>query len=126
MSKREVSAKAGNEEEAPSATVVYDFGENLEESVELFGAEAVYRRFVAAATIDIQAMIRRGLTRMEGTGENKTPSPMTQGELQALVDEWKPGAAKPRKSKSEKALEAFAELSDEEKAALLEQLGLAA
>src|SRR5690606_31006627 len=118
--------KAGNEDNAPSATVYYDFGENLEEAVELFGAEAVYRRFVAAATIDIQAMIRRGLTRMEGTGTEKRPNPMTQEELQAMVDEWKPGAAKPRKSKAEKAAEAFEALSEEEKQALLKQLGLAA
>lgn len=126
MTVREISAKAGTEDDAPSATVRYDLGDNLDEAVELFGADVVYRRFVAAATIDIQAMIRRGLTRTEGEGDAKKPAPMTQEELQAAVSEWKPGQTKPRKSKGEKALDAFNELSDEEKAELLKQLGVAA
>ena len=126
MAKKEISAKAGNDEGAPSATVTYDLGENLDEAVELFGGDVVFRRFQAAATIDIQAMIRRGLTRMEGEGEAKRPNPMTADELQAQVDAWKPGATKPRKSKSETALDAFSELSDEEKQQLLKELGLAA
>lgn len=126
MTAREISAKAGQEDDAPSATVTYNLGDNLEEAVELFGADVVYRRFTAAATIDIQAMIRRGLLRTEGEGDAKKPNPMTQEELQAAVNEWKPGQTKPRKSKGEKALDAFNDLSDEEKAELLKQLGVAA
>jgi hypothetical protein len=125
MSKREISAKAGQDDDSPSATVTYDLGETLDEAVELFGAEVVFRRFSAAATIDIQAMIRRGLTRTEGEGDAKKPNPMTAEELQAQVDAWKPGMAKPRKSKSEKAMDAFNDLSDDDKAELLKQLGLA-
>jgi hypothetical protein len=123
---REISAKAGTEDDAPSATVRYDLGDSLDESVELFGAEVVYRRFVAAATIDIQAMIRRGLLRETGEGDAKKPNPMTADELQEAVSAWKPGQTKPRKSKGEKALDAFNELSDDEKAELLKSLGVAA
>ena len=120
MSRKEITAKAGQEDDAPSATVLYDMGDTLEEAVDLFGADVVFKRFQAAVTIDIQALLRRGLTRVD---KDKKPDPMSQEDLQALVDEWKPGVSKTRKSKSEKAIEAFQSLSDEERAALLEQLG---
>jgi hypothetical protein len=123
MSNREITAKAGQEEDAPSATVVYDFGDDLEEAVELFGADVVYKRFLAAATVDIQALIRRGLTRVD---KDKQPNPMSTEELQTQVSEWKPGVTKARKSKTEKAQEAFESLSEEERNALLASLGLSA
>lgn len=114
MAEREISARAGTEEDAPSATVHYDFGDDLDGAVELFGADVVYNKFVAASTVDLQALIRRCLT-----GEN----PKTEEEIQEAVSEWKPGVStRKRKSAKEKASEALEALSDEDRQALLEQL----
>lgn len=109
-----ISAKLGTEDNSPSATVNFDFGDNLDEAVTLFGADVVYSRFKAAAVVDLQALIRRHLD-----GE----TPKTEAEIQALVTEWRPGVTtRKRKSTKEKAEELFATLSEADKAALLEQL----
>jgi hypothetical protein len=100
-------------EPAGEATVSYDFGENLDEAVELFGAEVVYKRFRAAAVVDLQGVIRRNLQ-----GEN----PKSEEEIQAAIDEWKPGVQRARKSKQEKALDLLEGMSDEERASFLEAL----
>lgn len=114
MTAQTISAKNGTEENSPSASVEYDFGDNLDEAVTLFGAEVVFSRFKAASIVDLQALIRRHL-------EGETPK--TQAEIQALATEWKPGvASRKRKSTKEKAEELFANLSPAEKQQLLEQL----
>ena len=114
MTVQKVSAKNGTEEASPSATVDYDFGDNLAESVTLFGEDVVFSRFKAASIVDLQALIRRHLD-----GE----TPKTEAEIQALVNEWKPGVTKRvKKSTKEKAEEIFGQLSDADKQALLEQL----
>lgn len=114
MSAVEISAKAGTDENSPSATVSFDFGDNLDEAVSLFGPEVVYSRFKAACTVDLQALIRRHLD-----GE----TPKTEAEIQALVNEWKPGVnSKKRRSAKEKAEELFSTLSEADKKALLESL----
>jgi hypothetical protein len=114
MSEVEITARLGTDDDAPSATVTYDFGTDLESAVELFGADVVYTRFKAAVTIDIQALVRRNLG-----GEN----PKTEEEIQQIVNEWRPGVSnRRRKSATEKAAEAFDSLSDADKQALLEKL----
>ena len=114
MAVKEIGAKAGTEDDAPSATVNYDFGDDLDSAAEMFGGDVIYSRFVAAATVDLQALIRRNLK-----GEN----PKTEAEIQDLVSEWQPGVStRTKKSPQEKAQQAIDELSDAEKAALLESL----
>jgi hypothetical protein len=114
MAAKEIGARAGQEEDSPSATVTYDFGDDLDAAVELFGADVIFSRFVAAATVDLQALIRRSIK-----GEN----PKNAREIQALVTEWKPGVStRVKKSPQQKAQEAVDALSDNEKAALLESL----
>jgi len=114
MTAQAISAKNGTEETSPSATVQYDFGDNLAEAVALFGDDIVFSRFKAASIVDLQALIRRHLD-----GE----TPKTEAEIQALVTEWRPGVTtRKRKSVKEKAEELFAGLSDSEKNALLESL----
>ena len=114
MAAKEIGAKAGTEEDAPSATITYDFGDDLDAAVERFGADVIFSRFVAAATVDLQALIRRNLK-----GEN----PKSESEIQGLVDEWSPGiSTRARKSPQEKAQAAIDALSDDEKATLLESL----
>lgn len=114
MAVKEIGAKAGTEEDAPSATVKYDFGDTLEAASEKFGDDVIFSRFVAAATVDLQALIRRNLK-----GEN----PKSEKEIQALVNEWQPGVStRTRKSPQEKAAAAIEALTDEQKAELLESL----
>jgi hypothetical protein len=62
------------------AAVDVNLGANLDESVALFGAEAVHAGFVGSSTIAVQNIIRRLL---EG-GKN-------QEEIQAALAGWKPG-----------------------------------
>jgi len=114
MAVKEIGARAGTDEDAPSATVKYDFGDNLDDAAEKFGGDVIFSRFVAAATVDLQALIRRGLK-----GEN----PKSEKEIQALVNEWQPGVStRTRKSPQEKAQLAIDALTEDEKAALLESL----
>ena len=112
MAFEEVTAQLGNAEDAPSATVRYDFGDDLEDAAEKFGSDVVFTRYRAACRIDLQSLIRRALK-----------SEKNSEEIQAQVEEWRPGVSnRTRKSKAEKAKEAVDALSDEDKAALLEQL----
>jgi len=114
MTAKVIAAKAGTTDDAPSAAVEYDFGDTLAEAAEYFGDDVVFSRFVSAATVDLQALIRRNLTLEE---------PKTEEEIQALVAEWKPGVStRKRVSAAEKAQRAVDNLSDAEKAALLESL----
>ena len=114
MTAQKITARDGNEENSPSVSVDYDFGDNLQEAVELFGDDVVFSRFKAAAVVDLQALIRRHL------GGEK---PKTAEEIQALVSEWKPGVSKRvRKSTTEKAQDLIGQMSAEEKAALLASL----
>jgi len=113
MSAQEITARLGKDEESPSATVKYDFGSTLGEAVEKFGEEVVYKRFCAAVTIDIQALIRRNLG-----GE----TPASTQEIQATLNEWKPGVQRARKSQKEKAMDLLEAMSDADKAAILAEL----
>lgn len=114
MAAKEIGARAGTEEDSPSATVSYDFGDDLDSAAERFGPDVIFSRFVAAATVDLQALIRRSLK-----GEN----PKSPKEIQKLVNDWRPGVStRVKKSPQQKAQEAVDALSDDEKAALLESL----
>lgn len=112
-----VTARLGNEDDAPSATVTYDFGDNLDEAVEKFGADVVFARFKNAATVDLQALIRRHLDTAPDA------KPKTAAEIQELATAWKPGVVtRKRKSTSEKFEELFGQLSEADRQAMLEKL----
>jgi len=113
MSTETVTAKLGKEADAPSYSVNYDFGENLDAAIEKFGEDVIFQKFKANTTIDLQALIRRNVG-----GDN----PKTEEELQSIVNEWRPGVQKPRKSAKDKALAALDSMSDEDRAALIAQL----
>jgi len=120
MTAKTITAKAGTTDEAPSATVEFDFGDNLAEASELFGDDVVFSRFVAAATVDVQALIRRHLSSEDKDGNSTAKS---EEEIQSLVAEYKPGTStRKRVSASEKAQRAIDNLTEAEKAALLESL----
>lgn len=114
MTQVTVSAKVGTEENAPSASVSYDFGDNLDEATSLFGADVVYARFKAAAIVDLQALIRRHLD---------SDTPKSAAEIQELASAWKPGVqTKKRKTAGEKIQDLLGDMSEADRAALLESL----
>lgn len=120
MTAKTISAKAGNTDDAPSCSVEYDFGDDLPGAAELFGDDVVFNKFVAAATVDLQALIRRNLTGEDAEGKSTAK---TDKEIKKIVAEWKPGVStRVRVSTAEKAQRAVDALSDDEKAALLKQL----
>lgn len=121
-----VTARLGNDDDAPSATVEYDFGDNLDEAVKKFGADVVYARFKNAATVDLQALIRRHLD-VTPDKEGNTPPAKSAAQIQELATAWKPGVlTRKRKSTSEKFEDLFGQLSEADKAAMLEKLMSAA
>lgn len=120
MTVRTITAKAGTDDGSPTATVSFDFGDNLAEASDLFGDDVVYGRFVSAATVDVQALIRRHLSSTDKDG-NSTAK--TEEEIQKIVAEYKPGTStRKHLSATEKADRAIAKLTPEEKTALLESL----
>lgn len=114
MTLQKVSARAGDDEDATSCTVEYDFGDNLDEAVSRFGADVVFARFKSASVVDLQALVRRHLQ-----GEK----PKTPEEIQALANEWKPGVAtRKRKSTTEKIEELLSGMSEADRAAAIAAL----
>lgn len=98
-------------------SVDYDFGDDLASAVEKFGEETIYNAFKKSAVIDLQALIRRNMVAKEGE-EAKTDD-----EIQSLVNEWKPSdKARVTKSATDKVMDIWEGVSDEEKAAILEKL----
>lgn len=96
---------------------VYDFGDNLEQAVEMFGEDAVFGGFKAQSKINVQALIRRHM-KPDKDGNQKSDS-----EIQAEVTAWKPGVRSvTRKSAVEKAKDLLGGMSAEEKQKLLADL----
>ena len=120
MSVQKISARAGKEENSPSVEVEYDFGDNMAEAAEKFGDDVVYTRFKAAATIDIQAIIRRHLTATDKDGK---PVPKTSEQIQEIVKAWVPGVSqRVRKTDKQKAAELLGKLDPAALAELLASL----
>lgn len=108
MAKTEVSAKHG---ESDKVKINFDFGENLEDMAKKFGDEVAFSYARSAMTVAVQDVIRSGIK------AEKTPA-----QIQREADNWKPGVKKRGKSKAEKLAESFAQLSDDDKKAMLARL----
>ena len=106
-----VTTSESGEKGARQFTVDYEFGNNLEEVVGIFGEPVVYNHVTASFKIALQGFIRRLL---------KLKSP--EAEIKEKVKGWKPGMKKEGKSPAEKAKDAFGKLSEEERKALLKDL----
>ena len=89
-----------------NAKVSYDFGENLESMVALFGEEVVFNNARQSMVITLQGRLRAKIT-----------EPLTV--LEKIASEWVPGIVKAKKSKSEKATSIMDGMSKEELAAIL-------
>lgn len=112
MANESISAKLSEQKDDEAVAVNYDFGDSLEDAVERFGEEVVYSRFKAAAVVDLQALIRRGIKAKKDAKQ-----------IQADADEWKPGVKRvSRKSSEDRIKESFSKMSAEDRAALLAQL----
>lgn len=100
-----------------SASVQFDFGDDLNQASEMFGAEVVFSLYRAQAKVAGQALIR-----------TKLKSGLPTDQLQSIFDTWKPGMVMERVSVNpEDAIKAaFASWSLEKQAEFLAKLGVAA
>ena len=105
----EITAK--DTKSGKSAVVEYDIPDDLSGLVEIFGEDVVVARCRAAFVIDIQSIIRSNLK-----------AEKTEDEVATAVAEWKPGVRAAGKSKSEKIMDQFKDLSDDAKKELLASL----
>jgi hypothetical protein len=106
MSAQEVTTVAPSNNDR-TLTVMYDFGDNLEEAIASFGTDVVYSLFQSQAEIRLQAFIR---SRLGKTGEDHK----TDAEIIADVEAWKPGVAAPKMSAEEKIVKMLSKMSAED------------
>lgn len=105
----EVSAKKEGFEEV---TVTYDFGKNLDEMVEKFGADITFTNARANMKITLQSLIRRYIA-----------AGKTEEEIQSVVNDWKPGMQMERTvDPLSAARKAMANMDEESKQAFIEKL----
>ena len=93
MAKQELKARYQEKDENGAAVVdgegnalwtevtcQYDFGENLDEAKDMFGADVVFSQFVAAAKVKIQSIIRE-----------KKKAGLSDEAIQSYLDTYKIG-----------------------------------
>lgn len=107
-----VSAKMGD---GPATEVEIDLPETLKELEERFGAEVCATKLRAQLVVEVQSGMR-----------TQIKAGKTAAEIQTWADSWVPGTRKPAKTKKEKAQDALANLTPEERKALLKDLAKAA
>jgi hypothetical protein len=102
------SKKVGDEDR--EAELMYNFGADLAEATELFGADVVFTNFRAAAKIALQSRMRTRIDKGQDVAE--------------LATIWKPGIQLERAPVNPvtAAKNAFANMTPEERAAFLEEL----
>jgi hypothetical protein len=98
-------------------SVEYDFGDNLDDAVDLCGADVVYSQYKANAKVALQGIIRA-----------KMKAGLDNDAIQAVCDAWKPGMVAERTAVDPATAiqNAFATWSDEKKAEFLAKLGVQA
>lgn len=106
----EVSAKAPKV--GKEATIMVDLGDNVQDAIDRFGDEVVFSNYQANVKITVQGGIRRYLE-----------SGLSQDEIQAKFDGYKPGVTLERVVDPVAALASkFAKMSPEEQAAAFADL----
>lgn len=97
-------------------SVEYDFGDNLNEATELFGADVVFSNFKASVTVTLQGFMR---SQMKADKEGNVK---TDEEVIAAVAGWLPGQRTSRgKSKAEKLADLFKGMSEADIADLISE-----
>lgn len=78
----EVQAKKEIDGEEKNHSMMFDFGEDMEDAAQKFGADVVFTNFRASAKITLQAAIRRLLEKG-----------LTAEQINEKLLSWKPGVA---------------------------------
>jgi hypothetical protein len=121
MSKTSISAK--RKDDTASTVVSFDLPDNLAAMVTAYGEDIVYSKAKQAIVIDLQAMVRRAITPATDKDGKVTRAALGGTALQAEVDKWKPdNRTTVKKSATDKAKDAIAAMTPEEKQALLASL----
>ncbi|MCK4307866.1 hypothetical protein KAW50_06555 [candidate division WOR-3 bacterium] len=112
---KEVSAKSPKLDR--ETVIMVNYGKDVDESVEMFGADAVNSNALANWIVTLQAGIRRAHT-----------AGKTDDEIQSLLSDSKMGAAVSggRIDPIQASLAKFKVMNEDERAAFLEQLKVAA
>lgn len=94
-------------------TIDYDFGDDLNQAVELCGEEVVFSQFVSAAKVSLQGIMRA-----------KLKAGLGQDAIQSFCNEWKPGmvVAKTTVDPIQATMDAFATWSPEKREEYIRQL----
>jgi len=112
MASIEISAKKEVEGVAKVATILYEFGENLDDMAKKFGADVVFTNARANFKITAQGAMRRYIT------AGKSPE-----EITALMANWIPGVAIERTvDPVAMLLGKWGTMTEEEKADVLKKL----
>jgi len=112
MSQIEIKVKKVIGDETKSAVVYYDFGDSLEQALDLFDDKVIFTNFRASAKITAQAAMRRYLE-----------AGKSNDEIAELMKGWKPGVSLERKSDPVAAFKAkFASMSEADKVKALAEL----
>lgn len=101
---------AVRKETGESCTVTYDFGEGMSDLVSKFGEEAVFSHARRSFIVALQSYVR-GLM-----AQNKS-----QSEIQAAVDEWKPGNRRQGKSVQDRLFDLLSKLPPAERARVIKE-----
>lgn len=109
MATTKISAK--RQKTGQTVEADFDMPDDLDTLVSKYGKEIVYSHAKGSLVVALQGFMRGQLDR------NKSAA-----EVQTAVADWKPGQRKQGKSPVEKAREQIANLSPEEKAAILKEL----
>lgn len=104
--------KPNGDKQGGAIEVDYDMPVSLSDMVKRYGENVVYNHARGSITVALQGYLRSQLAK------EKPPSP---AEIQKEVDTWKPGVRKQGKSPAEKARDALALLTPEQRAALLKE-----
>lgn len=102
-----VSAKRENGE---PVSVEFDFGDNLEAMVGLFGEDIVYAHARGSFVVSLQSFIRSQIK------QGKSPA-----EINDAVAKWTPGQRKKGKTPKEKLLDQLSAMSPEDRAEVLKE-----
>lgn len=103
--------------------VNYNFPEDLDGLEKKFGADVVYSKAMDSLVIDVQALVRRHMRGSEPDKDGKQKvAPKNEKEIQAIVSAWIPGVGAIRRTPVEKVGSLIAQMTEEEKKALLAQL----
>ena len=111
MKEVQVTARIGKE--GPPHTVTFNEAETVQELIDTYGEEVTLGLALSDLTVRLQGFMRSKVNAKE---------PVTGDDLQAAVDEWKPGTRQSGPGRVERLKERISKMSAEEKAALLEEL----